>query len=139
MDSTKRYIKEWNLYDNDGKPMGHFHSTPLQLLVERGLPALLLWLWVLWIYARTLWRGFRIQDEKVVNPKSEIRNPKSFDWREKGIILGSFGGMIGFVTGGIVHYNLGDAEVAMVFFMLMGLSVALAIKYTGLSESTFNF
>ena len=53
---------EWNLYDNQGQPMGHFHSTPLQLLVERGLPALLLWLWVLWIYGRTLRRGFGIRD-----------------------------------------------------------------------------
>ncbi|MCY7377642.1 MAG: PDZ domain-containing protein, partial [Pyrinomonadaceae bacterium] len=31
MDATKRYIKEWDLYDNQGVPMGHFHSTPLQL------------------------------------------------------------------------------------------------------------
>jgi O-antigen ligase len=141
MDSTKRYIKEWNLYDNDGKPMGHFHSTPLQLLVERGLPALLLWLWVLWVYGRTLWRslrmqdsGFRIQDSEMEKqeqdsaPKPEIQNSKSFDWREKGIVLGGFGGMIGFFAGSIVHYNLGDAEVAMVFFMLMGLSVFITIK-----------
>ena len=128
MDSNKRFIKEWNLYDNDGNPMGHFHSTPLQLLVERGLPALLLWLWILWIYGRTLWRGFRIWEDNAVNPKSEIQNPKSFDWREKGIILGSFGGMIGFFVSGAVHYNLGDAEVEMVFFMLMGLSVCITLK-----------
>jgi hypothetical protein len=114
MDSTKRYIKEWNLFDNDGKPMGHFHSTPLQLLVERGLPGLLLWLWVLWIYGMTLMRCLRFR-----------ASDSALDWREVGIVLGSFGGLIGFFTSGLVHFNLGDAEVAMVFFMLMGLSICI--------------
>ena len=35
--------------------------------------------------------------------------------------------MIGFFAAGLVHYNLGDAEVAMVFFMLMGLSISLCL------------
>lgn len=113
MDSIKKYAGEWHLFDDGRLPMGHFHSTPLQLLVERGLPALLLWLWILWIYGRTLLRRFRFP----------IKN--SDDRRETGIVLGCFGGMIGFFAGGLVHYNLGDAEVAMVFFMLMGLSVCL--------------
>ena len=121
MDSTKRYINEWNLFDNDGKPMGHFHSTPLQLLVERGTPGLLLWLWVLWIYGRTLL--------KVQSREKEIRQENGFtlvtDWRTRGILLGCFGGLVGFFTSGMVHFNLGDAEVAMVFFMLMGLSICI--------------
>jgi uncharacterized membrane protein YuzA (DUF378 family) len=50
------------------------------------------------------------------------------NWRERGIILGSFGGLIGFFTSGLVHFNLGDAEVAMIFFMLMGLSISLVIQ-----------
>lgn len=111
MDATKKHIKEWNLYDNQGVPMGHFHSTPLQLVVERGLPALFLWFWVLWVYGRTLWHWLKRQD--------------TFDWKEKGIVLGAFGGMIGFTVAGFVHFNLGTAMVAMVFFMLMGLSFVL--------------
>jgi hypothetical protein len=114
MDSIKKYAAEWRLFDDGKLPMGHFHSTPIQLLVERGLPALLLWLWVLWVYARMLWRYL----------KSQMSD--SEDWREIGIVLGCFGGLIGFLTAGLVHYNLGDAEVAMVFFMLMGLSVYIA-------------
>ena len=125
MDSTKRYINEWNLFDNHGVPMGHFHSTPLQLLVERGLPGLLLWLWVLWVYGRTLIRRLKFQNS---HPESDVENSNSLDWRETGILLGSLGGLIGFFTGGIVHFNLGDAEVAMVFFMLMGLSVILVMQ-----------
>ncbi len=110
MDSIKRYAGKWHLFDDGRLNMGHFHSTPLNLVVERGLPGLLLWLTVLGIYARTLWRG--------LNPKSKIQNLKS-----KGILLGCLGGMVGFFTSGLVHYNLGDQEVAMMFFLLMGIGM----------------
>jgi O-antigen ligase len=108
MDSVKRHAGEWHLFDDGRLPMGHFHSTPLNLVVERGLPALILWIIVLGVYARTLWRGL-----------------SSPEWRTKGIVLGCLGGTVGFFTSGLVHYNLGDQEVAMVFFLLMGLGVRL--------------
>ncbi len=134
MDSIKRYAKDWHLFDDGKLPMGHFHSTPLQLLVERGFPALLLWMWVLFAYGSMLWRGIKVQgstfkvqgsDSEIKNLELEILNLKPADWQTRGIILGCFGGLIGFFTGGIVHYNLGDAEVAMVFFILMGIGVFL--------------
>ncbi len=106
MDSIQKHWQEWGLFDRGWQPMGHFHSTPVQLLVERGLPALLLWLAILGIYARTLWKGL----------KANLQS-----WASKGVLLGCLGGLAGFVTSGLVHYNLGDQEVAMVFFMLMGL------------------
>lgn len=155
MDSIKKYAKEWRLFDNGRLPMGHFHSTPLQLLVERGLPALLIWLWILWIYARTLLRALMVKGSKFkgqsrqtadyemrneelkIEDKSENRQLK--DWQTKGVLLGCFGGLIGFFTSGLVHYNLGDAEVAMVFFMLMGLSVSLVIKNAKFPVIKFNF
>lgn len=89
--------------------MGHFHSTPVQLLAERGLAALILWLIVLGIYARSLWKG--------------IRANRDGDWRTFGILAGCFGGAVGFFSSGLVHWNLGDAEVAMVFFLLMGIGI----------------
>src|SRR4030095_13175687 len=101
------------MFDDGRLNMGHFHSTPLNLVVERGLPALLLWLIILGVYARTLWRGLRYE-----NPKSKIQNLKS-----KGILLGCLGGMVGFFASGLVHYNLGDQEVAMMFFLLMGIGL----------------
>ncbi len=113
MDSIQRHASDWHLFDDGRLNMGHFHSTPLNLVVERGLPALLLWLIVLGVYARTLWRGLSYS-----NPQSAIRNPQS-----TGILVGCLGGMIGFFVSGLVHYNLGDQEVAMVFFILMGLGV----------------
>ena len=120
MDSIKRYAPEWHLFDNGRLPTGHFHSTPLNLVVERGLPALLLWLTILAIYARALWRGIRSEI-----PHSALRIPHS-----QGILLGCLGGMIGFFASGFVHYNLGDQEVAMVFYLLMGLGMTLADNRT---------
>ncbi|MCC6756012.1 MAG: O-antigen ligase family protein, partial [Solirubrobacterales bacterium] len=108
MDSIQKHWEEWGLFDRGWQPMGHFHSTYLQLLVERGLPALLLWLGIIAIYARKLLRG--------------IRSRESLDWPAAGILLGAFGGLAGFAASGLVHYNLGDQEVAMVLFILMGLA-----------------
>ena len=136
IDSIKRYAKDWHLFDDGRLPMGHFHSTPLQLLVERGFPALLIWLWVLLAYGLTLWRGIKVQ-----SPKSKVQSPESADWQTRGILLGCFGGLIGFFASGIVHYNLGDAEVAMVFFMLMGISMFLCNlpkPANGVQNSVFN-
>ena len=108
MDSIRRYAPEWHLFDDGRLNMGHFHSTPLQLLVERGFPALLLWLAVLLVFLQILWRGIRGPD------------PNSI-----GILLGCLGGTIGFFASSLVHYNLGDQEVAMVFFLLMGIGVRI--------------
>jgi hypothetical protein len=38
--------------------------------------------------------------------------------------------MIGFFVSGLVHYNLGDQEVAMMFFLVMGIGVSL-VSATG--------
>ncbi len=131
MDSIKRYAKDWHLFDDGRLPMGHFHSTPVQLVVERGFPALLLWLWILYLYGRTLFRGItnyklQITNSDGENPQSVIPNPKL----QLGILLGCFGGLIGFVASGFVHYNLGDAEVVMIFFLLMGLAIKLTQQDT---------
>ena len=116
MDSAQRYAPQWHMFDDGRLNPGHFHSTPMNLVVERGLPALLLWLFILGAYARSLWKGLR-----AVNPKSKIQNLKS-----KGILLGCLGGMVGFFASGLVHYNLGDQEVAMMFFLLMAIGIRVA-------------
>ena len=82
MDSIKRYAGEWRLFDDGKLPMGHFHSTPLQLVVERGFPALLFWLWILFVYARTLIRGitnykFQITNSETQNSKFKTQNSEN--------------------------------------------------------------
>jgi hypothetical protein len=48
------------------------------------------------------------------------------NWIDRGIVLGALGGLIGFLTSGVVHYNWGDSEVVMIFYFIMGLSLVLA-------------
>src|SRR5207237_4010635 len=62
MDSIKRYGCSWGLFDNCRQPMGHFHSNLLQFAIERGVPALIIWLTLIFTYARMLWRTFRSKD-----------------------------------------------------------------------------
>jgi hypothetical protein len=112
MDSIKSHWREWGLFDKGRLPVGHMHSTPLQLAVERGVPALLLWLVLMALYA---WMLLRLARMRLA----------ADEWIERGIILGALGGLIGFVASGMVHYNFGDSEVVMVFYFIMGLSLVV--------------
>ncbi len=112
MDSKDKHWREWGMFDNGRLPLGHFHSTYVQLTVERGLPALLIWLIILGIYARTIWLALRAN--------------RNGDWKTNGILLGSLGGTVGFVTSGFVHSNIIDAVVALIFYLIMGLGVRAA-------------
>jgi O-antigen ligase len=111
MDSIQKNWREWGLFDEGRMAMGHFHSTLLQLLVERGIPALILYLMIFGVYARSLWRAIKLN--------------KDGNWMDLGILLGCFGGAVGFFAASVVHYNFGDAEVLMVLFLLMGIGVCV--------------
>jgi len=112
MDSIKSHWREWDLFDKGRLPWGHMHSNPLQIALERGVPALLVWLGLLFVYARTIWRS--------------LRDKTTPDWIEQGILRGALGGLAGFFVSGQVHYNWGDSEVVMILYFLMGLTLALA-------------
>jgi O-antigen ligase len=110
MDSLKRRWREWGMFDHGRQPWGHLHSTPLQIAFERGIPALLVWATWLFVYGRMLWRRARMR--------------AAGDWVERGLILGALGGLVGFAAAGLVHYNFGDSEVVMVFYLIMGLALS---------------
>ena len=121
MNSIIRHWREWGLFDGGRIPLGHMHSTPLQLALERGVPALLAWLMLMFIYGRMLYRL--------------ARSGSIEGWIERGIILGALGGLIGFLSSGMVHYNWGDSEVVMVFYVVMGLSLFLEMEWRGCQQS----
>lgn len=120
MDSIKTHWRDWQMFDNGNLPMGHMHSTTLQIAFERGVPVLVAWIAWMYFYLRMLSRHIGIR-----------RNDLA--WPERGLLLGCFGATIGFIAGGLVHNNWGDSEVVMIFYLLMGLSLAvnrmLAEKY----------
>jgi O-antigen ligase len=111
MDSIKAHWRQWGLFDNGRMPMGHMHSDYLQIALERGVPTLIAWLVLLGMYARMLWRL--------------RRRVAAENWIERGIVLGALGGLVGFMSSGVVHYNWGDSEVVMIFYLIMGLSLVV--------------
>jgi hypothetical protein len=111
MNSIIRHRREWGLFDQGRLPIGHMHSTPLQLALERGVPALMVWLVLMFVYGRMLFRT--------------ARSPQVDGWIERGTALGALGGLIGFLASGIVHYNWGDSEVVMIFYIIMGITMVV--------------
>jgi O-antigen ligase len=109
MDSIKGHWREWGMFDNGRQPIGHMHSNVLQIALERGGPALIVWLLLLGVYGWTLVRLVR---SRLVA-------------ESRGIALGALGGLAGFFVSGLVHYNWGDSEVVTVFYFIMGLSLVL--------------
>lgn len=106
MDAMQKHWTEWGFPGND---MLHLHSTPLQLAFDRGLPMLALWLWMMiafWIFIA----------------RAERTAADLSDTHSYGILLGTLGALTGFLASSLVNYNYGDAEVAMMFWFLVGIS-----------------
>jgi hypothetical protein len=81
----------------------------LQIALERGVPAFIVWLVLLGVYGAMLVRSVR------TDGLNEVR----------GVALGALGGLVGFFASGLVHYNWGDSEVVTVFYLIMGLTLAV--------------
>ncbi len=118
LDSIKGHWREWGLFDNGRQPIGHMHSNLLQIALERGLPALIVWLILIGVYLRMLWR---------------ITRRDGIDDVARGVALGVLGGALGFFMSGLVHYNWGDSEVITVFYFIMGL--CLVVERTNQRET----
>ena len=85
----------------------HLHNTPLQVVVERGLPGLAAWL-AIWVgYFGAAWRVF-------------WRIPPA-DEEARALVLGSVAAIAAFLVAGLFEYNFGDTEVLLVALALMAL------------------
>lgn len=93
----------------------HFHSTPIQIAVECGLPALAAWLWLMIAYLILL--GHTV--------KNTLRLDSSVYWFQRGLVLGLLASTIAFLLIAAVHYIAGDAEVMILFWLLMGIAMVL--------------
>jgi len=82
----------------------HLHNVPLQIAAERGLPALILWLWFIGALVRDFWRLRR----------SEVRSLSNAGLAVIGAMLAA----------GLFEYNFGDSEFLMLFLVLVTLPYA---------------
>jgi O-antigen ligase len=97
--------------------MVHLHSTPLQIAFDRGLPALVLWFWLIGLFWLTAARA-------------EHAARELSDTNRYGLLLGILGAVTGLSASSLVNYNFGDAEVAMAFWFLLGIMVVLIRNQT---------
>ena len=92
--------------------LNHLHNNALQMRLELGWPGLVAWL--TWMVAggvlmgRSYWRLAQRHDALT------------------GVGYGVLGGYLALHFNGLVEYNFGDAEIFMLFNVLLGLAVALS-------------
>jgi O-antigen ligase len=84
---------------------GHLHNSAVQIAAERGLPALVAWLWIWVVFFREGWR---------ILVRAERETPL-----RRTLVCASLAGVAGFLVAGLFEHNFGDAEVATVVLALM--------------------
>jgi O-antigen ligase len=115
MDSHKRHWQEWGF---PGVYITHTHSTPIQIAMDRGLPALGCYFWLIAAMTLTAWRGYGQAKE-------------STDDFGQSLMLGVFGAIIGFSVSSLANYNFGDSEALMLLLSMVGLAL---VYYLGRSR-----
>ncbi|HZT57891.1 MAG TPA: O-antigen ligase family protein [Pyrinomonadaceae bacterium] len=109
MDAVHQHWNEWGF---PGTDMLAAHSTPIQLAFDRGLPALIFWLWLMYVFWRLTSRAERMWRD-------------ASDAPTHGLALGLTGALAGFLASSLVNYNFGDSEVALLVWWMMGVAVIL--------------
>jgi O-antigen ligase len=105
---VKRLYPRYARPDALKQSTGHVHSTPLQILVERGVIGLAAWL--------AIWVTFYV----FAVPLLAAREP------ERSLVAGSVAAVTGFLVGGLSEYNFGDAEVVLIAWIVMALPFVAA-------------
>jgi putative inorganic carbon (HCO3(-)) transporter len=112
METVRVHFRDWNIHGFiQYNVRSHFHSTFLQIAVERGIPALLAWLWFGGAYLIFLLR-------LIARSSGRERFACS-------VAVGALAGFVAFTFTSFFHYNLGEESLAMIFFFYFGLAVAI--------------
>jgi len=82
----------------------HLHNVPLQIAAERGVPALIVWIWFIAVLVRDFWRRRHSLYPSLSNTG-----------------LAVIGAML---AAGLFEYNFGDSEFLMLFLVLVTLPYA---------------
>ncbi|MGQ0733522.1 MAG: O-antigen ligase family protein [Acidobacteriota bacterium] len=83
----------------------HLHNVPMQIAAERGLPALLLWLWFV--------------GRAIGGLRPMVSRP-----RQRVLAASALGAVVAMLTAGLFEFNFGDSEFLMLFLVLLTLPFA---------------
>ncbi|MBK6313403.1 MAG: O-antigen ligase family protein [Blastocatellia bacterium] len=117
-DAAKYRAGELQLFDGGKLPPGHFHSTPLQIAVDRGIPALIAWIAFVAMLLVSIGRLARQQASR--------ESTGGGDWRVTATVLGAWGALVGFFASSLVHFNWGDSEPMQMAWAVAGIAFAIA-------------
>lgn len=98
------------------EPPDHLHNVPLQIAAEAGLPALAAWLAALGVFVA--------QALRALPRRREVRDEA--ERLRRNLVLASLATAAAFLTMGMLEYNFGDSEVAVLFFLALSIPFALA-------------
>ncbi len=97
----------------------HMHNNFLQIAAERGIPGLLIWLWLMGKFAWDSLRVFRSSG-----------TPRALEGQGGAGLLVStaaLGGWMALVVAGMFEYNFGDSEVLTLFLFMMSAPYAFPL------------
>jgi O-Antigen ligase len=151
-DSELGDTRRWNLEAYRRYPLvGHFHSSPIEIAVTCGLPALAALVWLLASYCSLLIGLLRRFERRFagelgtgasLHPTGTVPNRTGAaanatnvaptrahdpppEWFPRGLVLGFLGGAIALVISSFVHYIVGDAEVMILVWACMAIAIAI--------------
>ncbi len=99
----------------------HMHNNFLQIAAERGIPGLLLWLWLMLRLGGDALRGFRWSSGMCtanISP-ADARDARAFS-------VAALGAWVALLVAGLFEYNFGDSEVLTLFLFILSTPYASA-------------
>jgi O-antigen ligase len=104
---VKRLYPEYAPPEALRRHTSHLHNTPLQIMVERGVVGLALWVA---IFVEFFSRSGRL-----------LRRLRAEAVADRALVAGSIAAIAAFLVGGLFEYNFGDTEVLLVAMSVMAL------------------
>jgi len=91
----------------------HLHNNFLQIAAERGVPGLLLWLWLISRLAWDAWKVYRMA--------KQAPRDKGGDGKIEALVVSTaaLGACAALLFAGMFEYNFGDSEVLTLFLFMM--------------------
>jgi len=111
---VKRSYRNYALPEAIKKTTGHVHSSPLQILVERGVVGLTAWL--------SIWVTFFVSATRLLRRLAEPARG-----RERTVVVGSLAAVSGFLVTGLTEWSFGDSEVALIAWTVAALPFSVAM------------
>lgn len=121
-EGTKYYFQEYVPKDIP-RPLpsgwyGHLHNIYLQYAAERGIPTMLMMMWLLFMVLYDFGRS--------------LRNLPPGRSNERFLLQGGIASVIGIMVSGLFEFNLGDSEVLTVFLVTVAMGY-LAVEKPALA------